>query len=413
MEAFMTVLAPVQLGEDFTQDSHAAYRRLRHQGAARPVVLPDGWPGWLITSYADARRLLADPRLGRDATEAARLLPPGSLGRYASPLMAHMLNTDPPDHTRLRRFVNKAFTARTVQGLRPRIERASAGLLGGLADGAAADLVADYALPLPITVICELLGVPAADRDDFRDWTLAIVVAASSPDELAAASSALTAYLTALIDAKRVSPAGDLLSQLILVSEEGDGRLTATELLSMAFLLLAAGFETTVNLIANGVLALLRHPDQLALLRAEPTLLPKAVEELLRYDGPVHLALGRFTTEPVDVAGTRIPVDQFVHVSLLAANRDGGHFPDPDRLDITREPAGHLAFGHGIHHCVGAPLARMEGQIAIGQLLRRFPGITLAADPEALRWHQSTLIHGLRSLPVHLGPKAGNPLPVA
>jgi cytochrome P450 len=390
--------APVQLGEEFRQDPHALYRRMRPGGPACPVTLPNGWPGWLVTSYEDARRLLADPRVSKDVTHAISLFPPGQARAYGSPLSVNMLMSDPPDHTRLRRLVNKAFTTRAVERLRPRIERAAGQLLDEISAGAAVDLLEAYALPLPIIVICELLGVPLADRDDFRAWTQTFVTT-STPEELATAGRQLTGYLTALIDDKRKNPADDLLSVLVQVSDEGS-TLSPGETLNMAFLLLTAGFETTVNLIANGVLALLRHPAQLALLRSDPSLLPGAIEEILRFDGPVHVATLRYTTEPVDAGKTEIPADQLVHVSLLAANRDGNRFTDPDRFDITRQDAGHVAFGHGIHHCVGAPLARLEGQIAIGQLLDRFPGLALDGDPGALHWRESTLMHGLSSLPV-------------
>jgi cytochrome P450 len=390
----------VQLGEEFLQDPHALYRRLRSGGSACPVTLPNEWPGWLVTSYEDARRLLADPRVSKDVTRAISLFPPGKARGYGSSLVANMLMIDPPDHTRLRRLVNKAFTARTVERLRPRIEQAADELLDAIHPGSAVDLLDAYALPLPIVVICELLGVPAVDRDDFRAWTLTFVTI-STQEELAEASRHLTAYLTALIDDKRANPADDLLSELVEVSDEGS-TLSPGETINMAFLLLVAGFETTVNLIANGVLALLHHPDQLALLRSEPTLLPGAIEEVLRFDGPVHVATVRFTTEPVSAGATEIPADKLVHISLLAANRDGDHFTDPDQFDITRQSAGHVAFGHGIHHCVGAPLARLEGQIAIGRLLRRFSSIVLDGDPATLRWRDSTLMHGLSSLPVRV-----------
>ena len=386
----------VQLGEGFVQDPHGFYRQLRPEGPARPVVLPAGWPGWLVTSYEDARRLLADPRVGKDYTELLKLIPPGKEGRLASPLTADMLLSDPPVHTRLRRLVAKAFTAHAVERLRPRIEQTADELLDAVPAGVTVDLIEAYALPLPITVISELLGVPVADRADFSDWTLTIVGNAA-PEEIAKASQDSTAYLTALIADKKANPAEDLLSELVHVTDEGS-RLSPDETLAMAFMLLLAGFETTVN----GVLALLQHPGQLALLRRDPALIPGAIEEILRFDGPVHIATPRFTAEPVPAGETEIPADQLVHISLLAANRDGDRFPDPDRFDVTRQTAGHLAFGHGIHHCIGAPLARMEGRIAIGHLLRRFPDITLDEDPGALRWRDSTLMHGLSSLPVRV-----------
>jgi cytochrome P450 len=304
-----------------------------------------------------------------------------------------MLAADPPDHTRLRKLVTKAFTARAIAGLRPVIEQTAGELLGAMAAEATVDLITAYALPLPIAVISHMLGVPAADQGRFRDLALA-----STSLE---AERRLTAFLAALVEDKRAHPGDDLLSRLTQVADEGS-RLSADELLGMTSLLLTAGFETTVNLIANAVLSLLRHPAQLALLQSRPELLPDAVEEFLRYEGPAHVATFRFTREPVHAGGTDIPAGQLVLISLLAANRDEGRFPDPDRLDITRPAAGHLAFGHGVHHCLGAPLARLEGQIAIGGLLSRFPDLALAAEPSELRWLSSPLMHGLHSLPVRL-----------
>ena len=314
-----------------------------------------------------------------------------------------MLNSDPPEHTRLRRLVGKVFTGPAVERLRPRIEQAAADLLDAFPVGERFDLLDAYALPLPITVICELIGVPPAGQQDFREWTLPFVTMATS-EEKTTASRLLAAYLTWLIDSKRANPAGDLLSDLVQASDDSGRGLSPSETLSMVFLLLVAGFETTVNLIANGVLALLRHPGQLELLRSDPSLLPGAIEEILRFDGPVNLATLRYTTEPVQAGRAEIPADQLVHVALLAANRDGRRFPNPDAFDITRPPGGHVAFGHGIHHCLGAPLARLEGQIAIGALLSRFRDITLDADPGSLRWRSSTLMHGLESLPVRVRP---------
>lgn len=392
---------PVELDGDFYQKPWEVYALLRERGPVREVVLPDGVPGWLVTSYDEARALLADSRLSQDHHRAVELLPPEVAWQLASPLRAHMLGSDPPDHTRLRKLVTKAFTPRTVEALRPRIERVAAGLLDAMPAGATVDLLSAYALPLPIAVICELLGVPEAGRGRFRDWSLTLVTD-TTPEVRAENSGRLSAFLTGLIEDKRAHPGDDLISQLVQVSDNGD-QLSDRELLSMSFLLLGAGFETTVNLIGNGVLSLLRHPGQLALLRSDPALLAGAVEEFLRHEGPVNIARLRFTTEPVRVGGVDIPANQFVLISLLGANRDERRFADPGRLDITRPPGAHLAFGYGIHYCLGAPLARLEGQIAIGALLRRFPGLNLAAEPEDLRWRESTLIHSLHDLPVRLG----------
>lgn len=393
-------LAPIRLDSAFMRDPRAVYALLRNEGPVRQVIMPTGLPGWLVTSYDDARSLLADPRLGKDYRRIAGIVPPGMAGIYATPLAATMLAADPPDHTRLRNLVTRAFTAQAIAGLRPVIEQTADRLLGAMAAGTTADLLAAYALPLPIAVISAVLGVPQAEQGRFRDWTLAFV-SVTSPEVLADAERQLAGFLTALIADKRARPGDDLLSRLAQVADEGS-RLSAGELLRMAFLLLTAGFETTVNLIANGVLSLLRHPGQLALLRSDPALLGSAVEELLRYEGPVHVATFRFTREPVHAGGADIPPGQLVLISLLAANRDESRFPEAGRLDITRPAGGHLAFGHGIHRCLGAPLARLEGQIAIGRLLSRFPGLGLAAEPGELCWRDSTLMHGLHSLPVRL-----------
>ncbi len=367
------------LGREFVQDPWPVYRRLRATGPVQRVLAPGGIPMWLVTSYADARTLLADHRLSKDHAGVRELFPPGEAGPYDSPLAAHMLNSDPPAHTRLRRLVNQALTARTVSRLRPRIEHVADELLAAAPAGPPVDLIEAYAVPLASTVICDLLGVPAADRSNFRAWSKAFV-SAVPPHVVRDAERSVMAYLTALTDAKRVTPADDLLSDLVHISGQ-PGQLWPDELVRMAFLLLVAGFETTVSLIGNGVLSLLRHPGQLSLLRSDPLLLPGAIEEFLRLEGPLHVATMRFTTEPVLVGGTQIPAGALVLISLLAANRDEARFADPHVLDITRQDPGHLAFGHGIHYCAGAPLARLEGQIAIGRLLSRFPALALPGGP--------------------------------
>ncbi|MFD6454014.1 cytochrome P450 [Nocardia sp. NPDC060220] len=313
-----------------------------------------------------------------------------------------MLGTDPPAHTRLRKLVNKAFTSRQVALLRPRIEQITASLLDAMGDRDEVDLMNDFANPLPVTVICELLGVPFEDRADFQAWTKALVtvVGEGEQDERPAASAAMVGYLAKLVRTKQSAPAEDLLSQLVLADEEGD-RLTDQELVSMAFLLLVAGHETTVNLIGNGVLALLRNPEQWQALRADPTGVPAAIEEFLRFDGPVDMATARYTAEPVTLGDTEIPAGEIVYVALSAANRDPARFAAPDTLATDTPTAGHLAFGHGIHFCVGAPLARVEAEIAFTALLHRYPDLTLAPTAD-LRWQTSTLIRGLLELPVRL-----------
>ena len=391
-------LAVERLGADYFADPYAVHARLRARRPVTPVVLPGGTGTWLITGYAEARAALADPRLSKHMP-----------GWHPEPdsifaaLDLHMLNSDPPDHERLRKLVNKAFTARRVQRLRPRITAITAGLLEDMSTRTEADLLASFAFPLPITVICELLGIPAGDRDDFRTWSATIVSNAAAPEVFQAHATAMARYFVALLAAKRREPGDDLLSALIAARDEEDS-LSENELVSMVFLLLVAGHETTVNLIASGVLALLLNPAELARLRAEPALIGGAVEELLRYVNPVNHTTFRCAAEPVEIGGVRISRGDPVLVALSGANRDPARFGDPDRLDLGRDSAGHLAFGHGIHYCLGAPLARLEAEIAVSALLARFGSISLAVPAESLRWRPSTLIHGLESLPVRLGP---------
>jgi cytochrome P450 len=386
------------LGAGYFSDPYSVHARLRAQHPVAQVIMPGGTPAWLITGYAQARAALTDPRLLK--------LPKGWRPDPDS-LMAsfdlHMLNLDPPDHDRLRKLVNKAFTARRVEQLRPRVTTIAAALLDDMSARAEVDLLASFAFPLPITVICELLGVPVADRDQFRAWSATVVGDTVSPEVFQADATAMVGYFRALLAARRREPADDLLSALISARDEGD-RLSENELLSMAFLLLVAGHETTVNLIASGTLALLLNPAELARLRADRSLLSGAVEELLRYVNPVNNATFRFTGEPVELGGVSIGPGEVVLVSLSGANRDPSRYNDPERLDLGRDSGGHVAFGHGIHYCLGAPLARLEAEIAFRALLQRFGSMTLAVRPDELRWRPSTLIHGLETLPVRLAP---------
>ncbi|MET8649898.1 cytochrome P450 family protein [Nocardia aurea] len=394
----------VTLDDDFFADPHAHYRQWREHSPVHRVRFPDGALRWVIVGYAEARAALSDPRLRKDALRVEELLSAKRRTAAMSPqwlaLTTHMLNADPPEHNRLRKLVNKAFTARKVAELRPRIEEITTALLDDMSAHDEVDLMADFATPLPVTVICELLGVPFADRADFQEWTKALVGVLGRDEERARAASAMVAYLRDLVRAKREDSAEDLLSALAHAREDGD-RLTDAELVSMAFLLLVAGHETTVNLIGNGVHALLRNPSQLDALRADPSAIPAAVEEFLRFDGPVDMATIRYTEAPVRVGDTEIPAGELVYVALAAANRDPDRFHEPDRLDVDGDTGGHLAFGHGIHFCVGAPLARMEASIAFTELLRRFPDLTLAEGATA-HWQASTLIRGLHELPVRL-----------
>jgi cytochrome P450 len=362
---------------------------------------------WLVTRYADARAALIDPRLAKDAAAFGGLLERHLVTtqhriRFAEVLLGHMLNSDPPDHTRLRKLVNRAFTGRAIAALRPRIEAIAAELTDAMAARVEAgehtvDLLDAFAFPLPMTVICEILGVPAEHRSDFRKWSN-MVLSSAPMDERAPSFAAMAEFLMGLVADKRAHPGDDMLSTVVAASEDAD-QLTENEAVSMAFLLLVAGHDTTVNLISNGVLALLRNPEQLARLRADPTMVAGAVEEFLRFDGPLNLATMRFTAEPVTIAGTEIPAGELVLVSLASANRDPDRFSRPDELDLSRGGT-NLAFGHGIHHCLGAALARLEGQVALRALLDRVPPFELAAQPDELVWRDSTLMRGLTQLPI-------------
>ena len=384
------------LGAEYFTDPYTVHARLRAQHPVAQVIMPGGTPAWLVTGYAQARAALTDPRL----LKMPRDWRPEPDAQFAA-LDLHLLNSDPPDHERLRKLVNKAFTARRVDQLRPRITAITEELLDDMSARREVDLLTAFAFPLPVTVICELLGVPVADRDQFRAWSGTIVSEMVSSEVALAHLTAMLGYFRDLLAARRAEPADDLLSALISARDEGDG-LSENELLSMAWLLLVAGHETTVNLIGGGVLALLLHPGELARLRAEPALLAGAVEELLRYVSPVNDATFRFAGEPLELGGVSIGPGEVVLVSLSGANRDPARYAEPERLDVGRDGAGHLAFGHGIHYCLGAPLARLEAQIAFGMLFERFGSITLAVPASELRWRPSSLIHGLESLPVRL-----------
>lgn len=399
----------------FMNNPYPVLEALRRQAPAHPVETPNGLRTWLVVRYDEARALLNDPRLSKDMSVGGQYIPDnfvdqdkraaflaetGSRRQFAVELSRHMLDSDPPDHTRLRRLVGRAFTTQRIQRLRPDIERLVDELLDAAEPGPRVDLVDALAFPVPFTVICWLLGVPAADRQDFRRWSN-LLVAGTGGDDVLDASEAMVGYLRRLIEAKRVNPSDDLLGALVDAGDDGE-RLTGDELMAMAFLLLVAGHETTVNLIGNGTLALLTHPEQRARVTADPTLWPAAIDEFLRFDGPVGNATWRFTTEEVTVGDVTIPARQFVTISLAAAGRDPAHYPDPDTLDVTRKASASLAFGHGIHHCLGAPLARLEGEIVLGRLFARYPGLRLAEPADDLRWRFSLMMRGLQELPVLL-----------
>ena len=399
-------------GADHRDDPFAMFADVRRAGAVHRVTLVDGHDAWLVVGHDEALAALNDGRLSKDM-HAALAADSGvvSEGLPGPSFARHMLSVDPPDHTRLRRLVSAAFSPRRIEGLRPRIEAIVDDLLDDLAaDGADSrvDLVERFAFPLPFTVICELLGVPESDREPLGRGLTALLMPTTTAEQYARAkqaSDAVVAMLEALVEVKHGAPGDDLVSALIS-ARDGAERLDNQELLSTIFQLIVAGHDTTTSFIGNGVVALLRNPAQLDQLRAEPAKLTSAVEELLRFDAPVPHSTFRYTVEPVELGGVTVPAGAQVIICLAAANRDAGTYPRPDVLAIERTGARHLAFGHGIHHCLGAPLARLEGQIALGSLLRRFPHFRLAVADSDLRWgHGDGLVlRGLSELPVILGP---------
>ncbi|MFD8296825.1 cytochrome P450 [Streptomyces bauhiniae] len=411
--------APDLFTWEFAADPYPAYAWLREHAPVRWTKLPSGVDAWLVTRYADAKQALADQRLSKNPAHHAETAQAkgktGIPGERKADLMTHLLNIDPPDHTRLRRLVSKAFTPRRVAEFAGRVQELTDDLIDRFAEKGSADLIHEFAFPLPIYAICDLLGVPREDQDDFRDWAGMMIRHGGGPrGGVARSVKKMRGYLADLIHRKRQAlpaepaPGEDLISALIRASDHGE-HLTENEAAAMAFILLFAGFETTVNLIGNGTYALLTHPEerhrlQHSLAAGETGLLQTGVEELLRYDGPVELATWRYATEPLTIGGQDIAAGDPVLVVLAAADRDPERFADPDLLDLGRRDNQHLGYGHGIHYCVGAPLARLEGQTALATLLTRLPDLALGADPAELRWRGGLIMRGLRTLPVEFTP---------
>ncbi|MDX2395064.1 cytochrome P450 family protein [Streptomyces sp. NPDC054904] len=396
----------MDLQGELIEHPYSVYDRLRDTAPVCRITGTDGTPAWLVTRYDDVREALTDPRLSLDKSNAAE----GTYRGFALPpaLDANLLNMDPPDHTRIRGLVARAFTSRRVEQLRTPIRETADRLLDRLGPTGSADLLAGYAFSLPIIVICDLLGVPEDRRVDFRGWTEALVAPdPARPEAVKEALVAMLGFLTGLMAHKRSRPADDLLSDLIAVRDADGDRLGEDELMSVAFLVLFAGYENTAQLIGNAIHTLLRHPDQLALLRKDPSRLPAAVAEFARLEGPALLAIRRFATEDLTIAGVTVAAGETVLVSLSAANRDPARFPQPDALDLDRDTSGHLALGHGIHYCLGGPLARVEVEIALAALLERYPTLELV-DP-APQWRRSLRSRGLKELSVRYGAVRESP----
>jgi cytochrome P450 len=395
--------------DDFYADAYATFAQMReHDPVFSQPGLDGETPIWWVTRYEDAEAvLLDDERFVRDPRLA---LPPEQMAEFQASLPdaiafvdSHMLNRDGDDHRRLRKLVSKAFTPRMIEGLRPRIQEIADALLDPVVPGGEMELVSAYAFPLPITVIAELLGVPPADRDQFREWSDAFVrptLDAAEMQRFVVSMEEFAAYLHELFEARRREPGEDLVSALVAVEDGGD-TLSEQELSSMIALLIVAGHETTVSLIGNATLALLAHPGQRAVFGTDPSLLPRAVDELIRYDGPVERTLNRWAAVDVELRGQKIRRGESVIVILGAADRDPERFEAPDTLDLAAQRGSrHLGFGRGSHFCLGAPLARLEAEIALETLLRRLPGLRLAVSREELRWRPVPLFRSLVSLPV-------------
>jgi cytochrome P450 len=396
------LFGPKLFGPEMLADPYPYYARLR---STDPVHWADQFDGWVLTRYADVMTVLRSPNASSERTAAVRQRVAPEFQAMFDVRSHSMLNADAPRHTRLRLLVNKAFTPRTVEGLAPFVQSFVDEVLGKARARGRMDVMAELAFPLPATVIAEMLGVPVEDRDRFKQWSDDSTAAAGnvpanlSPDVLrksVAAMEELQAYFRGIIAQRRAEPRGDLISDLVRAQEEGD-RLSEEELLANSVLLLNAGHETTTNLIGNGTLALLHHPDQLRRLRDDSSLVPSAVEELLRYDSPVQYTT-RVLKADMELGGKVLRAGQLVLLLLGAANRDPEQFPDPDRLDVGRPDNKHLAFGLGSHFCLGAPLARLEGRLVFEALLRRTPKMRLDGPPP--RYRQNFNLRGLESLHV-------------
>jgi cytochrome P450 len=382
--------------EQFFANPYPAFAQLRAAGPLVPISRSIGRQMWMVTQFELAVQVLKDRRF---CVDPASLVPANDQRfRQGFILERSMITVDDPDHARLRTLVSKAFTPRYIESLRPRIQSIADELLDAVQAKGGMDLVAEYAYPLPINVISDMLGIPQGDRNQIRAWSEVIARNGDDPQR-AAKLEAFARYVRGLVAEKHRAPQNDLASQLVQIEEAGD-RLDEGELLSMVALLIFAGHETTSNLIANGALALLDHPEQITRLKADPSLIPSAVEEMLRFCGPVVSPAPRYAVEDVEIGGQQLHRGDALMVLIASADHDPGQFSDPEELDIARELNRHIAFGQGIHYCLGAPLARLEGEIAFASLLRRMPEIHLAVPREEIQWNASFVLRGVASLPV-------------
>jgi cytochrome P450 PksS len=390
---------------EFKANPFPFYARLRAEAPVYPVTLQDKRRVWLIARYEDVAAALKDERFVKDrhnAMTSEQLAKDPWVPGFFKPLERNMLDLDAPDHTRLRGLVHKAFTPRLIEDMRGRIEEISSNLLDAAERKGQMDLMHDFALPLPVTVIAEILGIPEADQGKFHRWSRAMLTSSATGWRMFLAIPnmlAFMSYIRRLLQLRRADPQDDLTSALIQAKEAGD-QLSEDELVAMILILLVAGHETTVNLIGSGTLALLENRDQMEKLQGDPSLIKSAVEELVRYYPPVEMSTERYAREDITIQGVTIPRGEMTLPVIASANRDEHQFTNPDVLDITREPNRHLSFGQGVHYCLGAPLARMEGQIAINMLLERMPDLRLAVPRQTLRWNKGLVVRGLEALPV-------------
>jgi cytochrome P450 len=398
-------IAPVDVtSATFKANPFPYYAQLRAQAPVFPVTLPSKQRAWLVTRYDDVLSVLKDERFAKDrrnALTSEQLKKSPWVPPMFKPLERNMLDLDSPDHTRLRALVHKAFTQRMVEQMSDQIQYLTNDLLDAAEPKGGMDLIADFALPLPLTIIGRVLGVPAKDNAKFHRWSKTMISAGTNRNLFVLIPSimAFMRYMKKLIKERREYPKDDLVTALVQ-AKDGSDQLSEDEILAMIFLLLVAGHETTVNLIGSGTLALLEHPDQLVMLRSEPTLIKTAIEELLRFVCPVEMATERYTCEDITIAGTTIPRGELVMAVIGSANRDERYFDNPDLLDITRKNNKHLAFGQGTHYCLGAPLARLEGRIAVSTLVQRMPNLRLSVEPDQVRWRGTFVLRGLEALPV-------------
>ncbi|MGC6588783.1 cytochrome P450 family protein [Paenibacillus sp. Dod16] len=389
-------LKNVLFTKEFTHNPYPVYEKLRQSDPILNLQFPDGRFGWLISNYEQAVEALKDGRFSKDVARA--------MGQeQTSVFSTNMLFSDPPDHKRLRGLVQKGFTPQRIADMRGHIQEIADNLLDAVSSRDTINLIDDYAFKLPIIVISEILGVPTEDQDKFRVWSNSIIGASNQEmnEQVVQHMNEFIAYLKDWFAKVREQPGDDMISQLVIAENQGD-RLSEQELYGVVTLMIIAGHETTVNLIGNGLLALLEHPEQRKLLQEQPELIHGAIEEMLRYNGPVEFSTSRWAAEDMDFHGVHMKKGDLVVIALNSANRDASQFENPDIFDITREKSQHLAFGKGIHLCLGAPLARLEGEIAINTLLRRYPHFELQRDIDELEWRPGMIVRGVKEIPISL-----------